>query len=233
MKIIGITDMHGKTAGLHSMASLLSMADLVIISGDITHFGRAEDAEKVLNVVKGYNDNLLAVPGNCDHPDVGAFLSDQDINLDGKVHRRDQYTFIGLGGSLPTPGGNTPNERTEDGLGALLRDAIKNVDPDSTLILVSHQPPIEVSCDIAGGMHVGSRAVRAFIENHDPMVCFTGHIHESTCIDSIGSTIIVNPGPMNEGRCSCVELTEKGPDVRILHGDGSRYTSQELGSTFC
>ena len=219
MKVIGITDVHGNTAGLHSIASLLSKADLVIISGDITHFGRAEHAEKVLTVVKGYNDNLLAVPGNCDHADVGNFLNDEEINLDGQSRRRGKYTFIGLGGSLPTPGGNTPNERTDEELAGLLLHAMKKVDPGSSLVLVSHQPPIDTSCDVAGGMHVGSRAVRTFIENHGPMVCFTGHIHESSCIDSIGNTKIVNPGPLDDGCCSYVELTDGGSDVRILHGN--------------
>jgi Icc-related predicted phosphoesterase len=220
MKILGIRDVHGNTARLHGMASALGMADLIIISGDITHFGGRDDAERVFNVVKGYADNVLVVPGNCDHYDVGLFLSEQGVNLDARSLKWEKYTFVGLGGSLSTPGGITPNERTEEELGSLLREAMRDVHPDKSLIMVSHQPPVRTACDIARSIHVGSSAVRSFIEEYEPLVCFSGHIHESTCIDEIGNTKIVNPGPLNNGGYSIVELTETGSAVRIVHGDG-------------
>ncbi|MEL6527750.1 MAG: hypothetical protein AAFQ07_18785, partial [Chloroflexota bacterium] len=44
--------------------------------------------------------------------------------------------------------------------------------------------------------HVGSKAVRAFIERVQPLVCFTGHMHECVTIDRIGDTQIINPGPV-------------------------------------
>ena len=221
MKIIGITDIHGRTDKLTTMAPLLDSADLVILSGDITHFGGGKDAENVLNAVRDYNSNILAVPGNCDTQDVSDYLSEQGINLDGTCQCMYGYAFVGLGGSLPTPGGNTPNERSEGMLASLLQNAVHDVEPDASLILISHQPPIDASCDIAGGMHVGSRAVREFIESHRPMVCFTGHIHESTCIDSIGGTKLVNPGPLQQGYCASVSLNGRTLEVNILHADGS------------
>jgi len=223
MTIIGITDVHGKTTKLRSMAPLLSTADLVVLSGDVTHFGGRKHAEAVLDEVRAYNRNILAVPGNCDQFDVGDFFTEQGINLDGTWQSRDGYVFIGLGGSLPNPGLNTPNERSDEVLASILRNAVEEVEENASLILVSHQPPVDASCDITGGMHVGSRAVRDFIETYEPLVCLTGHIHESSCIDSIGNTKIVNPGPLHEGRCSRIELTENGVDVSILHADGGTY----------
>jgi Icc-related predicted phosphoesterase len=221
MNIIGITDVHGRTDKLHTMAPLLGSADLIILSGDITHFGGGEDAENVLNAVRGYNSTILAVPGNCDTQDAVDYLSEQRINLDGTCQRMGAYTFIGLGGSLPTPGGNTPIERSEEMLASLLHDSVHDVEPGASLVLVSHQPPADAACDIAGGMHVGSKAVRTFIETYRPLVCFTGHIHESTCIDSIGSTKLVNPGPLQHGYCASVNLNGRKLEVNILHADGS------------
>jgi len=48
-------------------------------------------------------------------------------------------------------------------------------------------------------MHVGSEAVRSFIENVQPELCICGHIHESMAEDSIGKTRIINPGMLGEG----------------------------------
>jgi uncharacterized protein len=41
---------------------------------------------------------------------------------------------------------------------------------------------------------VGSTAVRALIERHQPVLSLHGHIHESKGIARIGRTTCVNPG---------------------------------------
>jgi len=70
----------------------------------------------------------------------------------------------------------------------------------SPLICVLHCPPYGTALDqIHGGVHVGSRDVRAFIEKHQPLLSLHGHIHESPAVsgrfaERIGSTIGINPG---------------------------------------
>jgi Icc-related predicted phosphoesterase len=70
--------------------------------------------------------------------------------------------------------------------------------PDS--IWVMHAPPYDTKLDmISRTQHVGSRAVRAAIEKHQPLLTLHGHIHESPSIsgswtDRIGETVCVNPG---------------------------------------
>jgi len=67
-------------------------------------------------------------------------------------------------------------------------------------ILVSHTPPYNTNTDvIESGQHVGSKAIREFIERHQPEICLTGHIHESRNIDRIGKTLILNPGMLSDG----------------------------------
>jgi Icc-related predicted phosphoesterase len=46
---------------------------------------------------------------------------------------------------------------------------------------------------------VGSIAVRTFIEEKQPLLCVTGHIHESKGQDYIGRTLVLNPGMMKDG----------------------------------
>jgi len=67
-------------------------------------------------------------------------------------------------------------------------------------IFVLHSPPRDTLCDVmAGGHHVGSRAIRRFVETHQPPLVLSGHIHESPRVsgawkDTLGRTIVVNPG---------------------------------------
>src|SRR5262249_38572621 len=47
-------------------------------------------------------------------------------------------------------------------------------------ILVTHSPPRDTACDLVqSGAHVGSRAIRAFVERHQPPALLSGHIHEA------------------------------------------------------
>ena len=38
------------------------------------------------------------------------------------------------------------------------------------------------------------------------MVCLTGHIHESNGIETIGETLVVNPGAGGHGRYAVIEI---------------------------
>lgn len=72
-------------------------------------------------------------------------------------------------------------------------------DPART-IGVMHSPPYNTRCDVLyNGVHIGSRAIRRWIEHAQPLLTLHGHIHESPEMsgdfcDRIGRTIVVNPG---------------------------------------
>lgn len=208
MLLIGLTDIHGKADNIGKISNVLAKADAVIISGDITHFGKEKDAIKVLENIKRYNSNIFAVPGNCDYQGVEHYLNENRYNLNGTSKSINGYTFIGLGGSLPCPG-RTPNEFTEDELEEVLLSSISEIPSETNLVLVSHQPPVDtVNDEVRDGMHVGSKAVRSFIEKYQPLICFTGHIHEGIGIDTIGKTKMANPGPLWYGKYTHAELSE-------------------------
>ena len=67
-------------------------------------------------------------------------------------------------------------------------------------IYIMHSPPFGTRLDlIQGGKSAGSHSIKAFIEEHQPLLTLHGHIHESpdlsgTYSDRIGETVSINPG---------------------------------------
>jgi hypothetical protein len=217
MIIIGLTDLHGDITLLDQISEQLREADMVLVAGDLTHFGRMPAARRVIDALRRYTeDRLLAVPGNCDYFEVGRCLSEEKINLDQRHQVLGGIEWIGIGGSLPCPG-QTPNEADEEEFERNLSLAASGLSHRNPLIFVSHQPPINTRCDtLQSGTHVGSTAVRKFIETHSPLLCLTGHIHEAAGIDRIGETHIINPGPLWMGGYAYAELDDDGQHIKTL-----------------
>lgn len=67
-------------------------------------------------------------------------------------------------------------------------------------VYVCHTPPADTPLDLMSNRrHVGSRALRAFIEQYQPPLTLHGHIHEApslsgTYVTRIGATWCINPG---------------------------------------
>ena len=67
-------------------------------------------------------------------------------------------------------------------------------------ILVMHSPPFGTRLDgVQGGRSAGSRSLKAFILENQPLLALCGHIHEApelsgSYVDLLGETICVNPG---------------------------------------
>lgn len=193
MTIIAITDIHGRLDMSEPVADKLRSVDLVIIAGDITHFGNGEDANAVIEKIQQLNNAILAVPGNCDRHSVNTMLKTKNINLHGETRVIDNIAFYGLGGSNKSPL-NTPQEYTESEIAVVLTKFQKR--EARFHIFVSHPPPAKTKLDkIFLGLHVGSKSVRSFIEQFVPDLVICGHIHEARGIDKIGKTTLINPGP--------------------------------------
>jgi Icc-related predicted phosphoesterase len=76
-------------------------------------------------------------------------------------------------------------------------------DPART-VYVMHSPPADTALDhMYGGAHVGSGAIRRFIERHGPPLTLHGHIHEAPALtgrisERLGRTLMVNPGSSDQ-----------------------------------
>ena len=108
MKITVLSDIHGKIENIEKISGELTESDLVLICGDITHFGKGKEAQQVITKIVKFQPNILAVTGNCDYPEVEHFLLKEGISLTKQSTIFEGVGFVVLGGSLPCPG-QTPN----------------------------------------------------------------------------------------------------------------------------
>jgi Icc-related predicted phosphoesterase len=103
-----------------------------------------------------------------------------------------------------------PRDVEEDDLARRLDDVIAKLDDPGRAIFNFHCPPYGTGIDDgpklganyrvtagAGGVEmvpVGSKACRAAIERHQPLLGLHGHLHESRGTHMLGRTLCVNPG---------------------------------------
>ncbi|MGH7949336.1 MAG: metallophosphoesterase [Candidatus Binataceae bacterium] len=215
MKIISFGDVHMATRNLSRMTDILRDTDLIIVSGDLTNFGGADDARKVIDDVRRACPNVLALPGNLDKREVIPFLESEGVALHGKGLVKDGVAIFGCGGSNITPF-NTPTELTEEEIYETLVRGYESVKGHSPLLMICHPPPFNTKCDrIMSGKPVGSTSARRFIEEIKPDVCISGHIHESAGVDHIGPTTVLNAGPFKGGGFVVVNTRERGLDARL------------------
>jgi len=215
MKIVSFGDVHMATRNLERMGGVMSDCDLVILSGDLTNFGGIEETQKVLSDVRRSCAKVLALSGNLDRREVIPFLESEGIDLHGKGRVIDGVGIFGCGGSNLTPF-KTPTEFTEDEIYAALRDGYRQVRDLRPLVMVCHTPPFETRCDrILSGKAVGSTAARRFIEEVQPDICISGHIHESAAEDAIGATKVFNAGPFKGGGYIVAHIAGKAVDARL------------------
>ncbi len=68
MKVLAVSDLHGSVKASESAAMKAREinANMITVSGDITHFGSQQDAEKILSPLTALKLPVLFVPGNCD-----------------------------------------------------------------------------------------------------------------------------------------------------------------------
>jgi len=88
-------------------------------------------------------------------------------------------------------------------------------------IYVLHDPPCDTNLDLLyNGQHIGSMAVRRFIERYQPPLILSGHIHEAPRVSGkitgrIGETLCVNPG-QTEAILQAVTVDIPGLKVKLL-----------------
>jgi Icc-related predicted phosphoesterase len=115
------------------------------------------------------------------------------------------HEMVTFSWSNPTPW-NTPREKPEEELEALLEELVALVKDKSNAIFNFHVPPYGYALDLAPELskdlvqaadrkaHVGSRAVAKMIEKYQPLLGLHGHIHESRGAQKVKRTMIINPG---------------------------------------
>ncbi len=213
MNILCIADIHGDQDGLVLARNFVVQRDIttsdvedidyIILMGDYSVGFKDPkqnliDTKYALEFLKD-DAKLLTMPGNCDQPEIVDIMKKHDMNFHEKVVELDGTSFIGLGGSNPTPF-ETPMELSEEEISEKLTKLFEQAKTEK-IVLVTHFPPKDTKCDrVPSGAHVGSTSLRKIIEDKRPSACICSHIHESAGEeDFIGETKIVNVGMLSHG----------------------------------
>ena len=219
MRLLLISDLHGKIENLEGLRAEFESADAVVFAGDFTEFGKYETALPAVKKLREMHDDIFCVLGNCDKGELFERLEDDGMNCERGIVYFGGLAFAGSGGGSKFTG-TTPNERTEEELLSDF-DVVKNAAFDAqgqweNLILVSHNPPKGILCDeCAPNVHVGSALLYDFVVATKPLALVCGHIHEGRAIDKIGETVVVNPGPLAEGNYAILEAEKSGEGWKV------------------
>jgi Icc-related predicted phosphoesterase len=104
-------------------------------------------------------------------------------------------------------------ELTEDELSEALRAGHAQISGAEHHVVLSHPPPRGGALDrTSTSKHVGSTALRSFIDQMQPELVLCGHIHESRSAEKLGQTTAVNCGLAAAGFYA---LAEVGDQLRV------------------
>ena len=223
MKILVVSDIH---ADVEKILPLLDKVreiefDVVVCPGDIIDvnipqtFKPKDIAKIIIEELRSLEKPLLMVPGNMDG-EIVDLLKEEKVSLHGDGVIIEECGFYGFGGAR-TPFG-TMLEPSEEDLKLGLEMGWSKVKNAKYKVQVTHMPPFNTKLDIAfSGAHVGSEAIRKFIEQKKPIAAISAHIHEARGVDKLNSTFLMNSGKFTEGYCGLIEIEKEIVRGKIIN----------------
>ena len=208
MHILAVSDIHGAYARVDQILEREQDADLLVVAGDLTTFGSQAEARSALEGFGKHGIPLVAVAGNMDPPPLEETFSQLGVGIDGRGVSVGEVGLFGVS-AAPHSFLHTPYERAEGTLLERAEAGWQDVASCRWKIFVPHAPPANTALDrIHSGRHVGSTAIREFVERRAPDVLICGHIHEARGRDHLGTTILVNCGSASHGYYAIVTVGE-------------------------
>lgn len=188
-RLLIFSDIHNDVRTLDKLMDV--EADYYFAAGDLVSWARGLD--KMAEPMKRRAEHMYVLPGNHESEDNIADFCERHgfVNFHGGTLDIGGRHVAGLGYSTTTPF-DTPGEYSEEEMAARLQE----FDTWAPSVLICHAPPLNTDLDrIRTGLHAGSRAVREFIEKHQPAYFFCGHIHEAEgAVIRMGATRAQNVG---------------------------------------
>jgi hypothetical protein len=188
LRILAAADFHGDSSIARKLAEKAKKekVDLVILAGDITGMIESE------NLLKPFIDNgkrVLFVPGNWDSSESAEIFSKMygAKNIGEHYVKYDDVGIFGIGS--PDWQLSLNEKKTFDKLKKEF-EKIKNLEKK---IMVSHIHAEKTKSEFSGVE--GSRALRKAIEEFQPDLFISAHIHEAEGLqEKIGKTHVVSVG---------------------------------------
>ena len=135
------------------------------------------------------------LPGNYD---IDLHYTDlSEHNLHNKVKYKRTLKFAGYGGApvqtsgIPEKLAITYHEHQKDG--QLYSEPLHFFQEEQPDVLVLHNPVYGYFDRIPGIGNVGSQGIRTYLDEHQPLLVLSGHVHEDYGVASNGKTIFLNP----------------------------------------
>jgi uncharacterized protein len=175
--------------------------------------------------------------GNDDPPEIDAALEEAEWVqfLEGRVVELTDGTEVASCGYANMTPWACPRDVEEDELRRRLEAVIGQLSDPRAAVFNFHCPPYDTGIDSgpklgedfrvtagAGGIEmvpVGSKACRAAIEEHQPLLGLHGHLHESRGTYELGRTLCLNPGS---------EYTEGILRGALIELDGGKVKSHQF-----
>ena len=187
-KILAASDIHGDTDATKKLAAKAKKenVDLVVLAGDLSGFVETE------GILKPFIDNdqkVVFVPGNWDSSVTADVLTKMyGVKNVGKHYVK--YGDVGVFGVGSPDGQLDLNEKKA--FNKLKKDFSKIKDLEKK-IMVSHIHAAGTKSEFSG--IPGSTGVRKAIEEFQPDIFLSGHIHEAEGLkDQVGKTKIFSVG---------------------------------------
>jgi Icc-related predicted phosphoesterase len=206
MKILVSSDLHYRLKQFDWLASQAHNYDAVIIAGDMLDISSSLDLNVQIVVIKkclkkiSEQSRLLVCSGNHDGNEkneadeyIAPWLQDiqeEQIHVDGES--------IMIGNSLFTIFPWWDGDVTLQQVSAQFEQASQQA--NGQWIWIYHAPPDNSPTSWVGKRHIGDAELNKWIEQYQPDMVITGHIHESpfkrdgSWADQIGRTWVFNAG---------------------------------------
>lgn len=215
MNLVALSDIHSSLEHLGRAAEDIRNADLVLISGDITNFGGYQEAEEVLGVIANFNENIFAVPGNCDSKSVNSYLEKHNMNLHCRCRHFNGIYLIGQS-CFHECNHETGSELSNMVISSCLDNSFLRVPENAPFILVTHPPAYGTKIDTVSGRSCGSQEIRRFIMKTGPVLALAGHIHDAAGKDRLNDTVLVNPGSFRSGCYARISMKNRKIESQLI-----------------
>jgi len=199
MRIAATADIHFTPQSYDSlrepMARVRDEADVLVIAGDLTNFGRPEEMRSLLNALVQLRIPIVAVLGNHDYEsgqekELIRMMTDEDIKvLDGSSYERDGVGFAGTKGFIGGFGRGVLTSFGEKEIKAFVQASVEetlkleravSMLRTPKIVIVTHYAPIAET--IQGEPQeifpfLGSSRLAEVIDRHQAALALHGHAH--------------------------------------------------------
>ena len=187
-KILAASDVEGDSAATKKLAAKAEKekVDLVVLAGDLTGWN---ESDEILKPFMDKGQKVVFVPGNHDSSEMARFLTELygTKNVDNHYVKYGDVGVFGIGSA-----DWQLNLNEKNAFNKLKKDFQKVKDLEKK-IMVSHLHAAGTKPEFSG--FEGSTGVRKAIEELQPDVFLSGHIHEAEGLsEKIGKTRVYSVG---------------------------------------